>query len=185
MLDLHFCAGKWGLLSIAVHGLLIALAFSCCRAHALGHMGFSDCSSWALEHRFNSFGTQVQLLCGMWYLPGSGIKLVSPALASSLPLSHHGNPYILHFKSIFHCEIICVYGMKFWLCWPIDVQLIQYYRLKSWTIWHFITFSIYQHQLSIAEWSVSRFSLLRIVLCLHPPDMLYCFNYYRYTWRLN
>ena len=30
--------------------------FSYCRAQALGHSVFSSCSSWALEHRLNSFG---------------------------------------------------------------------------------------------------------------------------------
>ena len=70
--------------------------FSCHRAWALGHMGFSSCvhgihrcRSWALEHRRNSCGTQTQLLRGTqtqllrstWDLPGSGIKPGSPALA--------------------------------------------------------------------------------------------------------
>ena len=182
MLDLHFCAGKWGLLSIAVHGLLIALAFSCCRAHALGHMGFSDCSSWALEHRFNSFGTQVQLLCGMWYLPGSGIKLVSPALASSLPLSHHGNPCSLHFKSIFHCEIMCVYGMRFWLllahrC-PTDPILsveklnhlaLHYFFNLSTSVGHswvvsFQVLSSAHCSMSPSSWHVILFQLLQIYM---------------------
>ena len=31
--------------------------FSCCTAQALGHVGFSRCGSWALEHRLNSCGT--------------------------------------------------------------------------------------------------------------------------------
>ena len=54
--------------------------FSCCRAWALGCVGFSSCGAWALEYRLNSVGTQVLLFQGMWDLPGSGIKLVSPAL---------------------------------------------------------------------------------------------------------
>ena len=32
--------------------------FSCCRAQALGHLGYTNCGSPALEHRFNSCGTQ-------------------------------------------------------------------------------------------------------------------------------
>ena len=28
--------------------------FSCCRARALGHSGFSSCGSWTLEHSLNS-----------------------------------------------------------------------------------------------------------------------------------
>ena len=41
----------------AVHELLTAVA-SCCRAQALGHMGFSSCISQALEHWFNNCSTQ-------------------------------------------------------------------------------------------------------------------------------
>ena len=44
-------------------------------------MGFSSCCSWALEHRLNSCGTLARLLLGMWDLPESKIKLVSPELA--------------------------------------------------------------------------------------------------------
>ena len=45
------------------------------------HAGLSSCGSWALECRLSSCGTQAQLLCGMWDLPGPGIEPVSPALA--------------------------------------------------------------------------------------------------------
>ena len=41
----------------------------------------SSCGSWALEYRLSSCGTQALLLCGMWDLPGPGLKPVSPALA--------------------------------------------------------------------------------------------------------
>jgi len=41
----------------------------------------SSCGSWALEHRLNSCGVWTSLLHGVWDLPGSGIELVSPALA--------------------------------------------------------------------------------------------------------
>ena len=44
-------------------------------------MGLSSWGSQALEHRLNSCGTRVSLLCGLWDLPGSGIKPVSTALA--------------------------------------------------------------------------------------------------------
>ena len=49
----------------------------CCGARALGHVGFSTCSSWALEHRLSSRGTQAWLLHSMWDLPGPGTELVS------------------------------------------------------------------------------------------------------------
>jgi len=43
---------------LAVLGLVIAVASLGCGGGALGHMGFSSRSSWALEHRLNS--------CGIW-----------------------------------------------------------------------------------------------------------------------
>ena len=75
MLSLHCCArafsscGAWGLLFVAVRGLLIAVA-SRCGAWALGVQasvvaahGLSSCSTQALEHAgFSS--------CGVW-APGS------------------------------------------------------------------------------------------------------------------
>ena len=45
-------------------------------AHRLSSSGL-----WALECRLSSCGTRAQLLCGMWDLPGPGLKPVSPALA--------------------------------------------------------------------------------------------------------
>ena len=53
----------------------------CCRAQALGHLGFCSRSSWALEHGLRSRGTWVELPWGMWDLPGAGIWPVSPTLA--------------------------------------------------------------------------------------------------------
>ena len=44
----------------------------------------SSCSSWALEHRIDSWGPQAELLQGMWGLPRSGIEPTSPALAGRL-----------------------------------------------------------------------------------------------------
>ena len=56
-------------------GLLVAMA-SLVAEHRLGHVDFSSCSSHALEHRLNNCGTR-----GMWDLSGSGIELVTSALA--------------------------------------------------------------------------------------------------------
>ena len=55
--------------------------FSWCGAPALGRTGFSQCSSWDLEYRLNTCGTQTPLLGATWDLPRSGIEPVSPALA--------------------------------------------------------------------------------------------------------
>ena len=57
--------GERGLLFIAVHGLLIAVAGLCCGARALGvwalvvaARGLSSCGSQALELRLSSCGTR-------------------------------------------------------------------------------------------------------------------------------
>ena len=44
-------------------------------------VGFSSCSSQALECRLSSFGARAYLLRGIWDLPGPGLEPVSPALA--------------------------------------------------------------------------------------------------------
>ena len=54
--------------------------FSCCRAWARGCAVFSSCGSQALDGRLNSCGPWAQLPIGIWDLPGSGIKPVTPAL---------------------------------------------------------------------------------------------------------
>ena len=59
-------------------------------AVAVAH-GLCSCGSQALEHRLNSCGARAWQLCGMGDLPGSGIELMSPALAGGLPLSQ-GSP---------------------------------------------------------------------------------------------
>ena len=61
---------------VAGRGLL-----SCCGVCALGHVGFSSCASQVLECGFSSYGEQGQFLHGMWSLPRSGVKPVSPAWA--------------------------------------------------------------------------------------------------------
>ena len=84
---------KRGLLSSCGVRASHCSGFSCCRAQALGHAGFHSCSPWAPEHRLNSCGTRVKLLCSMWDLSGSSIEPMSPALVvDSLPLSQQGQP---------------------------------------------------------------------------------------------
>ena len=56
-------------------------SFSCCRAGALGCVGFSSWGSWALEHRLSSCGARTYLLHGVWNLYRPGIEPMSPALA--------------------------------------------------------------------------------------------------------
>ena len=67
---------------------------SCCKKWAVGCVGFTACGFWTLEHWFNSCGIQALLLDGMWDLPGSGIKPISPAIAGGFfALSQHGGLY--------------------------------------------------------------------------------------------
>ena len=80
--DFSLVAKSRGNSVVEVLGLLIAVV-SLVVEHGLQAVqaSFSSCSSPALEHRLNSCGTWVQLLCGMQDLPRSGIK---PALAGGL-----------------------------------------------------------------------------------------------------
>ena len=55
--------------------------FSCCRAQALEHAGFSSRSAWALKHRLRTCGLWAQLPLSMWDLPRPRIK---PALQGKL-----------------------------------------------------------------------------------------------------
>ena len=64
----------------AVHELLAAGA-SCCRAQALGHVGFRSCSLQPLRYWFNNCSTQAQLPHAMWSLPRPGTRPVSSAVA--------------------------------------------------------------------------------------------------------
>ena len=88
--------------------------FSCCRAQGSRLAGFSSCGSRALErmlsscdlqalgHRLSSCGARVQLLRGMWDLPGPGLEPVSPASAGGFlttePLGKSIAPFILFLK---------------------------------------------------------------------------------------
>ena len=82
--------------------------FSCCGAQALSTWasvvearGLSSCGLWALEHRLSSCGSQAQLLCSTWDLPGPRIEPMSPAFASRfLTTVPQGKSHYLHFKTI-------------------------------------------------------------------------------------
>ena len=88
-------------------------SFSCCRAQALGLMGFSSCSSQALEHRLSSCGAWAKLLRGMWDLPGPGIEPVSPALVGGLfTIEAPGEPSLL-FNSHFGLGILPLIFLSF------------------------------------------------------------------------
>ena len=95
-----------GLLFVAVHRLLIAVA-SRCVARALGTWtsgvvarGVRSCGSRSLEHRLSSCGARAQLLRGMWDLPGPGLEPVSSALAGG---------FFFFFLTFFFFLILCIY----------------------------------------------------------------------------
>ena len=88
LLSLLSSCGCRGYSVVAVHWLLIVPASHCSYgAQALGHAGFSSCSTWTyllwlLDSRaHNGYGTWTQLLHSMWDLSRPGIKPMSPALA--------------------------------------------------------------------------------------------------------
>ena len=56
--------------------------FSCCRAPALWHEGFSG--QWALQHRFSSYGARALLPQVMGDFPRPGIQPLFPALTGGL-----------------------------------------------------------------------------------------------------
>ena len=68
--------------SLQCTGFSLQWLLSCCGACALGHVGFSGCSTWAQQfaapqlQSTGSTGTWVYLLQGTWHLPGSGIEPV-------------------------------------------------------------------------------------------------------------
>ena len=98
--------------------------FSCCRARAL-ECGLSSCGSQALEQRLNSCGTRAWLLCGMWDLPRSGIKPMSPALAGGFFTTEPPRkPYLfisfVHFSFqlsvLLICRIYIIYMCILYFC---------------------------------------------------------------------
>ena len=102
MLGPHCCmraspsCGEQGLLSSC--GVQVSRYGASVVEHALQALRLSGCSTWALEcGGFSSCGTQVQLPCGIWYLPRPGIETMSPIQAgrTHIPtLNHQGSARI-------------------------------------------------------------------------------------------
>ena len=95
VLGLRFCVrafsscGKWGPLFIVVRGPLTTVA-SLVAEHRLQTRRLSNC------------GSRAQLLCGVWDLPRSGLKPVSPALAGRLSTTAPpGKPQNCFLKDVF------------------------------------------------------------------------------------
>ena len=68
--------GEWGLLFVAVHGLLIGVASLVAERGLQGAR-----SSVVVARRLSSCGSWAQLLHGMWDFPGPGLESMSPTLA--------------------------------------------------------------------------------------------------------
>ena len=90
--------GEWGLSQCS--------AFPCWEGQAsvAGARGPSSCVSQVLARWLRRSGTWARLLWGMWDLPGSGIKPLSPELnwqVYSLPLSQQGSPVFIFFLKLF------------------------------------------------------------------------------------
>ena len=75
--------GEWGLLSSCGGHAPGFTGFSCCRAGALEHAGFSRCTKWAQELQL--MGPEA---CGI-LVPGPGIKPMSTALAGKFLTTDH------------------------------------------------------------------------------------------------
>ena len=88
MLGLHCCAGfsvvcsEQGLLSS--RGAQASPRGGSCSAARAPGCGPQTLRLRAPEHRLSTWGAGAQFLYGTWDLPGSGIELVSPALAGRL-----------------------------------------------------------------------------------------------------
>ena len=124
VLGLRFCArafsscGKRGPLFIAVRGPLTIAAFLVAE-HRLQTCRLSNC------------GSQAQLLHGMWDLPRSGLKPVSPALAGRfLTTVPPGKPFIP-----FYCHIIFPVWIYTTFCLSI-YQLMNFWIVSTfWLLW--------------------------------------------------
>ena len=92
-----------------------------------GHLGFSSCDLWALEHGLRSRGHGVSCSAACGIIPNQGSNPCSLQWrADSLPLSHQGSPENFIFKKQFHLFIIfgcadkykvishCGFDLHFW-----------------------------------------------------------------------
>ena len=104
-------SGKRGLLLLPYVGfsrqwflLLQGTGSRALRLQQLQFGGLSHCGSRAIEHRFNSCGTQSWLLCVAYgIVPDQGLNL--SLLEDSLPLSHQRSPGIYVIK-YYICNIL-------------------------------------------------------------------------------
>ena len=98
--------------SLQCTGFSLWAGFFCCEAQAPGHVGFSSCGTWALEHRLNSCGTWAMLLQDKWDLPRSGIEPVSLDLAwgffsTEPPGKPQTRTFLSETESIFYFVYFC------------------------------------------------------------------------------
>ena len=95
MLGLHCCIGFSPVVASRGYCSLRCLGFSLLWLLLLQSKGSRHTASVVAAHGLSSCVSWTQLLCGMWNLPGPGIKPVSPASgwpADCHPLCHQGSP---------------------------------------------------------------------------------------------
>ena len=126
-LGLHCCAwafsscGEWGLLLVAVRGLLAVVAFSCCGARALGTRAsvvaarrLSSCGSRALECRLSSCGTQASRTRARTRVPCIGRRILNHCATREAPRGGFDLPEFTHWRVMpysqmpFIGSLICV-----------------------------------------------------------------------------
>ena len=107
-------------------GRRAALSLCCCFSFSLvlgsrgcRACGLSSCGSWTLEHRLSSCGKWAWLPHGMWDLPRSGIKAMSPALAGRF--SYHWATREVPWPLFFYIQLLCA---AFPDCIPINLSLL-------------------------------------------------------------
>ena len=117
---------------VAGQGCCLAVGHFCFRAWAVGLIGFSSCGSQAPERRLNTCGAQAPLLGGIWYLPGSGIEPMSPALGGGFFTSEQpGKPPKLPTPS---CRVLIFSSVKPMNSFAFQVQSIGF--LPNWSEVH-------------------------------------------------
>ena len=144
--------GKWELLPVAMHGLLVAVASLVVeqRLQQLWHVGCGCCPQ-APGHRLDSCGGPAELLHSMRDFPSQGSK---PCLlqwqADSLPLSLQGSPLSLFFPE----------KVFFSLHFSMIIFWIQNSRLVVFLGFSFSTLNILHHSLLARMVSEENFDVI-------------------------
>ena len=120
---------------VAVCRLLI-VTVSFAAEHKLQAGGLSSCSSWALEHRLDTCGTRAWLLRGVWDLPGSRIKLASPALKGRFFTTEPpGKPHQLILFSAYYIPETILNALQMLTYWLVIIKPISKMDIETQIVW--------------------------------------------------